>query len=160
MLMALIALMLQQFGIEASEEDFQRYEQEFRDRGHHVSVDFHSTRGEGEKRFTPGVSYEYLVDREHHGYSFEVEGQMLGKLLETHDKDWFLGAGAGYYPIRPVKLFAMGGSQWTDGDAAPAGRVGIGYRFMFFNVGVMPNAYYQATTEGQHTWAIGARLQY
>ncbi len=75
MLMALIALLLQQFGIEASEEDYRRFEQEFNDRRHHVAADFHSTRADGDKRFTPGVSYEYLVDREHHGYSFEVQGQ-------------------------------------------------------------------------------------
>ena len=37
---------------------------------------------------------------------------------------------------------------------------GVGYRFMFFNIGIMPNIYYQATTDGEQTWAIGARLQY
>ncbi len=160
MLMALIALILQQFGIESTPEDHLRYQQEFNNRGHHIGVDFNTTRGEGDKRFTPGLSYEYLVDREHHGYSFEIQGQMLGDVLQVDDKDWFVGAGAAYYPIRHVKLFGVAGSQWWDGEAAFAGRAGVGYRFMFFNVGIMPNAYYQGTTDGIHTWSIGARLQY
>lgn len=160
MLMALFALILQQFGIQATEEDFRRYEQQFRERGHHIAADFHSTRGQGDKLFTPGLAYEYLVDREHHGYSFEVQGQMLGEFLDRNDKDWFVGAGMGYYPIRPVKVFATLGSQWFDGEAAPAARIGVGYRFPFFNIAVMPNVYYQGDAENRHSWAIGARLQY
>lgn len=160
MLMALIALILQQFGIQASEEDLRRYEQQFRDRRHHISADFHSTRSDGDKQFTPGIAYEYLVDRERNGYSFEVQGQMLGKFLDASDKDWFLGGGVGWYPIRPVKLFAMAGPQWTDGDPVLAGRVGVGYRFMFFNVGIMPNLYYQHDNDDVGSLAIGARLQY
>ena len=52
------------------------------------------------------------------------------------------------------------GALFDHRGTSTQGRVGVGYRFMFFMVGVMPYIYVQTTDQGRFSWSIGVRLQY
>lgn len=171
MLMAFIMWMLGQFGVAPTEEDFARYDRDFRERGHHVTVDFGSqhvgttrwTDDDHYKLFTVGLGYEYLVERHYHGVGFEVLFQNQGQVIDV-DRDthtFFVGGGLAYYPIRDLRLFTHVGAQiGLDGDVDGVGRIGIGYHFMFFNMGMQPYFYVQGTTTGQPGWGIFFRFEY
>lgn len=159
MLMALIIAIMGQAGAAPTPADLRRMQIEFAERGHHIALDFHGTRGDFSKKLTVGLGYEYLIIRPFHSVSFEVLGQKLGKLFKG-PQDWFIGAGLGYYPVTPVKIFMMGGSQWFGDDAIAQGRVGVGYNFPFFVIRVMPFTYFQTTANGIFSWSLGVRLQY
>ena len=102
--------------------------------------------------------------------SFEILGQLLSsKIIGASHKDYWVGGGIGYYPIRNLKLFLQAGAAFIDDgdlgrdvgpDVQARGRLGMGYRFMFFLVGIMPFGYIETTTSGIFTWSIGVRLQY
>ena len=171
MLMSFIMWVLGLFGVAPSEEDFARFEREFRERGHHLTVDFGGQRFGGtrwtdddfEKVPAVAIGYEYLVDRRYHGVGFEVLVQSLGSIIKP-DRDenaFFVGGGLAYYPIRNLRLFTQAGAQiGTNGDTEGVGRVGLGYRFMFFKMGMQPFGYVQTSTEGQFGWAINFRFEY
>jgi hypothetical protein len=158
-------------GVQPTPADLERFEREFRERGHHVTLDFGGQRTGGtrwgdpswNKRPVIALGYAYMVDRPYNGVAFEVLGQSLGRVLRggRDDNSFFVGGGLAYYPFRPVRLFIHGGAEIDlDGSTQGVGRVGAGYRFMFFNLGVQPIAYVQTTTQGQFGWQIGIRFEY
>jgi hypothetical protein len=53
-----------------------------------------------------------------------------------------------------------GASIPTKGDVEALGRIGLGYRIMFFAVGVQPLTYVQVTSGGTVSWSLGARFEY
>lgn len=170
MIIALITWMMSKFGVAPTPEDFARYNREFRERGHHLIVDFGGTRhgtfrwidDDFYKQITVGLGYEYLVDRPYNGVGFEVLGQHIGRVLrEEEHRTFFIGGGLAYYPIRNLRLFTQAGALIDmHGSTDTVGRAGIGYRIMFFNVGVQPNFYLQQTSSGNAGWQLGARFEY
>lgn len=172
MLMAFMMWFLGVLGVAPTEADFQRFDRDFRERGHHVTVDFGGQRfgttrwtdDDFEKRTVIGLGYEYLIDRRYNGVGFEVLTQSIGSILKNGNSDnsFFIGGGIAYYPIRHVRIFTHGGAEIAlDGGATQGvGRLGLGYRFMFFQLGMQPYAYVQTTTRGDFGWSIGFRFEY
>lgn len=171
MLMALTVWLLGLAGVHPSADDLARYEREFRERRHHVTAEFGGQRLGGTRWSDPdfqkspliGLGYEYLVDRPRNGVGFELLGQSIGSVRKNgkSDNSFFVGGGLNYYPIRPVRLFMQAGPEIPlEGDTVGVGRVGLGYRFMFFNVGMEPFAYYALRTDGQPSWALNFRFVY
>jgi hypothetical protein len=170
--MAFVTWLLMKMGMAPSLEDFQRMDREFRERGHHLTVDFGKqhvgwTRWSGDPNFQSlalvGLGYEYLVDRKYHGVGFEFQTESHGPVLRpsTGPNSFYLGSGLAYYPIRNVRLFMQGGSEIDmHGDSMAVGRFGAGFRFMFFKLGMQPYFYLQQTTTNQHGWAINFRFEY
>jgi len=158
-------------GVAPSEEDMLRSREEFRNRGHHLTHDFGGQRtgttrwsdSNWLKRASVGLGYEYLVDREHHGVGLEVLAQSLGPIFRP-DRDvnaFFVGGGLAYYPVRPLRLFMQAGPEiGVNGDTLGVGRIGLGYRMMFFRLGMQPFAYVQTSTTGQFSWSIQFRFEY
>jgi hypothetical protein len=163
MLMALMLALLNAAGVAPTPEDMENYKLKFRDRGHHIHMDFGSTRPGGEgregKAFTWGLGYEYYIDRQFNAVSFEVLGQKLGDLFKG-PQDWWVGGGIGWWPVRNLKIFMQAGALFDDLGTATQGRVGVGYRFLFFMLGIMPFVYVQTTDDGRFSWSIGVRIQY
>jgi len=160
MLTAAILAILTAMGVAPSPEDLENYHLQFRERGHHIHMDFGSTRPkEGGKALTWGLGYEYHVDRQFNGVSFEVLGQKLGDLVKG-PQDWWVGGGIGWWPIRQVKVFMQAGALFDDLGTAAQARVGVGYHFHFFMMGIMPFVYVQTTDDGRFSWSIGVRIQY
>jgi hypothetical protein len=170
MVIALITWLMAKMGVAPSPEDFIRMNREFRERGHHLLIDFGGTRhgsirwvdDDFYKQITAGLGYEYLVDRPYHGVGLEVLGQHIGRVLRSEDhRMFFIGAGLAYYPIRNLRLFTQGGGQIDmHGHTEAVGRFGLGYRIMFFKVGVQPNIYFQQTSSDSASWQLGARFEY
>lgn len=171
MLMALTLWLLGLAGVRPTDEDLARYEREFRERGHHVSLDFGGQRfggtrwsdSEFEKHVLMGVGYEYYVDRPYNAVGLQFLGQSIGSLLENgrSDNAFFVGGGLNYYPIRPVRLFMQAGPEIPlEGKTVGVGRVGVGYRFMFFKLGMEPYAFAELRSDGQPAWALSFRFQY
>lgn len=171
MIMAFIIWVLGKAGVEATPERFMAWDRSFRERGHHLIIDFGATRFDGtrwtgdnfEKLITIGLGYEYLIDRKYNGVGFEVLGQVLGPVFRPNRQrhEYFVGGGIDYYPISPLRVFMQAGANILDtGHTEALGRVGLGWRIMFFNVGVQPHAYVQANTAGIWSWAIAARFEY
>jgi hypothetical protein len=161
MLTALILVLLNNAGVAPSAQDLQNYKLKFRDRGHHIHMDFGSTRSpdmDG-KAFTWGAGYEYYIDHKFNGISVEVLGQKLGKLFKG-PQDWWVGGGIGWWPVRDLKVFMQAGALFDDLGTAVQARVGVGYRLTFFMVAAMPFVYVQTTDDGRFSWSIGIRLQY
>jgi hypothetical protein len=170
MLTALIVMIMNASGVAPTPAQMQKYELDYRERMHHVHIDFSSTRTTpGSKNITIGVGYEYHIDRQFNGVSVEVLGQKLGALLFQGPQDWWVGGGIGWWPIRHVKVFMQAGALFDDLGTAAQGRVGVGYNLRMFMIAIMPYVYFQ-TTDGARapdatptrgfTWAIGARIQY
>jgi hypothetical protein len=170
MLMAGLIALLNAMGVAPTPQDLQNMQLKYRERGHHGFLDFGSTRtpnapeGEPRKELTVGFGYEYYVDRQFHGVSFEAYGQKLGDMFKG-PQDWWVGGGLGYHPIRPLKVFMHAGALFDedeDGDkrTAAVGRVGVGFQLPFFAINVMPYAYVQTTDDGRFSWYLAARLEY
>lgn len=171
MLIALTMWFLGLFGVAPTDADLQRMEDESHLRGHHLSFDFGSFRGDVERKPGMGLGYEYIVDRHYHGVSFEVLGMVIGRPGQVDENYWVAG-GIGYFPVRLIKIFAQAGPffEVNSDDVRIAGRVGLGIRFPFFMVEVMPFGAIGALTgatadDGTQTSAeligtIGVRLQY
>jgi hypothetical protein len=159
--MALMLAILNSAGVAPSPADLQNYKLKFRERGHHIHMDFGSTRTpqSGGKALTWGIGYEYYIHRKYNGVSFEVLGQKLGKLFKG-PQDWWVGGGIAWWPVAGLKVFTQAGALFDDRGTSAQGRVGVGYRFLFFMVGVMPYVYVQTTDDGRFSWSIGVRLQY
>lgn len=171
MLMAFTIWLLSKFGIHPTAEDFRRYDQMFRERGHHLTLDFGGHRtgttrwtdSEFTKRPAIGLGYEYLVDRRYNGVGIEVLAQSLGRFVRDGGapNSVFLGAGLAYYPIRHLRVFTQAGAEIDfDGNEQGVGRAGLGWRFMFFMTGVQPFFYVETTTNGQFGWAINIRFEF
>jgi hypothetical protein len=169
--MALITWILMKAGVAPSAEDFARMDRAFRERGHHVTLDFGTnTRGWTRwtddnwlKRATVGLGYDYYIDRRYHGVGFEVIGQSLGKILKPdHEINaFFLGGGLGYYPIRSVRVFTQAGAEiGLNGQTEVVGRAGMGYRFMFFKLAMQPYFYVQETSAKRPGWSFQFRFEY
>jgi len=76
MLTALIVMIMNASGVAPTPAQMQKYELDYRERMHHVHIDFSSTRTAiKEKNITVGLGYEYHIDRQFNGVSFEVLGQ-------------------------------------------------------------------------------------
>jgi len=160
MLMAAFIALLNTMGVAPTPEDLANYKLNFRERGHHIHMDFGGTRPKsGGKATTWGLGYEYYVDRQFNAVSFEVLGQKLGKLFKG-PQDWWVGGGIGWWPIRDLKIFMQAGALFDDLGTATQARVGVGYRFLFFMLGIMPFVYVQTTDDGRFSWSIGVRIQY
>jgi hypothetical protein len=172
MVMAFLTWILMKMGVAPSAEDVLRMARDFRERGHHLTIDFGGQRtgwtrwdedGDWIKQSIVGLGYDYYVDRRYHGVGFEVYGQSLGPILRP-DKGpnaFFVGGGLAYYPVRPFRLFMHGGTQLhLNGEVEGVGRLGAGFRFMFFNVGMQPFFYVQQTSSGDHGWAMAFRFEY
>jgi len=161
MLMAGLLTLLNAMGAAPTAQDLQNYQLNYRERMHHAHMDFGSTRTDpGVKNVTIGLGYEYHIDRQFNGVSFEVLGQKLGKLLFKGPQDWWIGGGIAWWPIRHVKVFMQAGALFDDLGTAAQGRVGVGYNLMFFMLAVMPYVYVQTTDDGRFSWLIAARIQY
>lgn len=161
MLMAAMLALLNAMGVAPTAEQLQNYELKYRERGHHVHMDFASTRtSDRNKNITIGLGYEYHVDRQFNGVSFEVLGQKLGRLLFKGPQDWWVGGGIAWWPTRPVKVFMQAGALFQDPGPVVQGRVGVGYNLQFFMLAVMPYIYVQTTDTGAFSWSLGARVQY
>jgi hypothetical protein len=171
MLMALTAWLLGLAGVHPSADDIARYEREYRERGHHVTLNFGGQRLGGTRWRDPdwvkspiiGIGYEYRIDRPYNGVGFEVVGQSIGSLLKggKSDNSFFVGGGLNYYPIRHVRVFMQAGPQIPlEGQTVGVGRFGLGYQFMFFKVGMEPYAFYELRTDGQPAWALAFRFVY
>jgi hypothetical protein len=171
MLMAFVTWIMMRLGVAPNAEDFTRMDREFRERGHHMILDFGGQRI-GSTRWTDddfrkqpliGVGYEYYIDRRFNAVGFEALAQSQGRILRDGDgrNSFFVGGGFNYYPFRGLRLLMQAGSSIdTKGDAVAVGRVGIGVRFMFFKVGMQPYFYLQQTSSNQPGWAINFRFQY
>ena len=169
MITAFLVWILGKAGIQATPEMFAAYERAFRERGHHVMLDFGGTRFDGsrwtgdhfEKAPTVGLGYEYLVVRKYHGVGLEVLGQVLGPWFKSSRHEYMMGGGLAYYPIAQLRLaMASGVNVVDDGKTDAFGRVGIGFRIPFFALAVQPNVYFQSTSSGVFTWQLGARFEY
>lgn len=171
MIMAFIVWMLSKMGVEATPEQFLAYERAFLERGHHLTVTFAGTRFDGsrwtgdnfEKLITVGLGYEYIVARKYNGVGLEVEAQSLGAILRPNKDrhEFIVSGGLAYYPITHLRIFMHAGPDILDtGKVSALGRVGVGYRIMFFKVGVQPVAYFQANTADVWSWVLGARFEY
>jgi len=171
MLMALTLWLLGLAGVRPDAEDFARYDREFRERGHHITFDFGGHRSGGTRWSDPdfvklpmmGVGYEYYVDRPYNAVGLQFLGQSIGRVLENGraDNSFFVGGGLNYYPIRHLRLFALAGPEIPlEGTTAGVGRFGLGYRFMFFKVGMEPYAFYELRSDGQPAWALAFRFEY
>ena len=158
MLTALMVMLLNAAGVAPTPEQLQNYELRYQERMHHVHLDFGSTRN-GAKQITIGLGYEYHIDRQFNGVSFEVLGQKLGDLFKG-PQGWWVGGGIGWWPIRSIKVFMQAGALFEDGETATQGRVGVGYNIPFFMIAIMPHIYVQTTDDGQFSWSIAARIQY
>jgi hypothetical protein len=171
MLMALVTWMMMKLGLAPSPEDFARMAREFRERGHHVTLDFGKqttgvtrwTSDDWQSRPCVGLGYEYYVDRRFHGVGFEVLAQSVGPIFKP-DRDvnaFFLGGGLAYYPHRSVRLFTQAGAEiGVNGSAQTVGRLGIGYRFLFFKLGMQPFFYVQQTSTNRAGWSLAFRFEY
>ena len=169
MLTALIVALMSATGVAPTPQQLQDYELAYRERMHHVHIDFGSTRTDvGEKSITVGIGYEYHIDRMFNGVSIEVLGQKLGRLFFQGTQDWWIGGGIGWWPIRQLKVFLQAGALFDEGGTVAQGRVGVGYNLRLFMIAIMPFVYFQ-TTDGSRgdetplrgfTWSIGARIQY
>jgi len=171
MIMAFIAWMLMKMGVAPTPEDFVRMEREFRERGHHMVLDFGGAR-DGTNRWSDdnwskqvavGLGYEYLADRRYNGVGLEVLAESHGNILRSGGgpHSFFVGGGLNYYPIRSLRVLAQGGTQIDlHGNTEAVGRAGLGFRFMFFNVGMQPYAYAQATSTGEGGWGLKFRFEY
>ena len=160
MLMALMLALLNAAGVAPTPAELESYKLKFRQRGHHVHMDFGTTRPkDGGKAFTWGLGYEYYVDRKFNGVSVEVLGQKLGKVFKG-PQDWWVGGGLGWWPVRDLKIFVQAGALFDDLGRATQARVGVGYRLMFFMIAAMPYVYVQTTDDGRFSWSLGARIQY
>jgi hypothetical protein len=159
--MALMLAVLNSAGVAPSPADLQNYKLKFRERGHHIHMDFASTRTpqEGGKALTWGLGYEYYVHRKYNGVSFEVLGQKLGKMF-SGPQDWWVGGGIGWWPVGGLKVFTQVGALFDTRGRSTQGRIGVGYRFFFFMLGIMPFIYVQTTDQGRFSWSIGVRIQY
>ena len=173
MLMAGIIWFLGLLGVAPTAADFDNYDTHFRERGHHMTLDFGGQRIGGtrwtdddwSKSFTVGLGYEYLVDRRYNGVGFEVLFQSLGRYLDMDGGDnyFFLGGGISWYPIRHLRLFMMSGAYmypYWDQKAEVVGRVGVGFRFMFFMLGMQPYVYAETTSTGQEGWGLMFRFEF
>jgi hypothetical protein len=171
MLMAFVMWLLMKMGVAPSPEDFMRMEREFRERGHHAVLDFGGTRmgttrwsdDDWSKQTTIGLGYEYLIDRRFNGIGFEVLTQSLGRIIRSGGgtNSFFVGGGLNYYPLRGVRLFMQGGEQIdVHGNYTTVGRIGAGYRFLFFKVGMQPYVFAQQNSKGKGGWAINFRFEY
>jgi len=146
MLMGLMIVLLNAAGVAPSPAKLQTYDHKYRSRGHHVHIDFGTTKTKrpGASGLTIGLGYEYYIDRRFNGVSVEVLGQRIGE----------------WYPIREVKVFTQAGALFDDVGRATQARVGVGYRVNFFMLAVMPYVYVQGTDDGRFSWSLGARIQY
>ncbi len=169
MLTALVVMLMNAAGVAPSPQQMQNYQLEYRERMHHVFMDFSSTRNSfREKNITIGLGYEYRIDRQFNGVSFEVLGQKLGSLLFQGPQDWWIGGGLAWWPIRKVKVFMQAGAFFDEAGVATQGRVGVGYNLRLFMIAVMPYVYVQTTDRPRteesplrgFTWTVGARIQY
>ena len=159
--MALMLVLLNSMGVAPTPAELQNYKLKYRERGHHVHMDWGSTRTPqtGAKAVTWGVGYEYYIARKFNGVSVEVLGQKLGDLFKG-PQDWWVGGGIGWWPVRNLKVFTPAGSPVATSPVWSGPRVGVGYRLMFFMVAAMPYVYVQTTDDGRFSWGIGIRVQY
>ena len=160
MLMAGLLTLLNAMGASPTPQKLEAYKLHYRERMHHVHMDFGSTRTGSRKDITIGLGYEYHIDRQFNGVSVEVLGQKIGKLLFQGEEGWWVGGGIGWWPIRHVKVFMQAGALFDGYGTAVQGRVGVGYNLSFFMLAVMPYIYVQTTDDAQFSWLIGARVQY
>jgi|GEM_PF-1722262 len=170
MLTALIVMLMNAAGVAPTPAQLQKYELDYRERMHHVYMDFSGTRSSpGPKNITIGLGYEYHIDRQFNGISVEVLGQKLGRLLFKGPQDWWVGGGIGWWPVRKVKVFAQAGALFDQFGTTTQGRVGVGYNLRLFMIAIMPYVYVQTTagaaddpdaTLRGFTWAFGARIEY
>jgi hypothetical protein len=171
MVMAFMIWLLGKWGVAPTPEQIDNMDRAFRERNHHAMLDFGGTRFDGsrwtgddfEKLMTIGLGYEYLVERKYNGVGFEVQGQILGPILrpDRERHEYFVGGGLAYYPIRHQRIFMHAGLRIkSNGDVEAAGRLGVGYRIMFFGVGVQPFAYVQTTVSATTSWLLGCRFEY
>mgnify|MGYP001601244949 FL=1 len=159
--MGLVIVVLNAAGVAPTPAKLQEYQLRYRERAHHVHVDFGTTRTKdpGASGLTIGLGYEYYADRRFNGVSVEVLGQRIGELLDG-GQDWWVGAGIGWWPIRELKVFTQAGALWDDNGRALQARVGVGYRVPFFMMAVMPYVYVEGTDDGRFSWSLAARIQY
>lgn len=157
MLMAALLALLNSMGVAPTAEELANYKLKFRERGHHIHMDFGSTRQP--RAVTWGLGYEYYIDRQFNAISIEVLGQKLGDLVKG-PQDWWVGGGLGWWPVRGLKIFMQAGALFDDLGRATQARVGVGYRFFFFMLGIMPFIYVQTTDDGRFSWSVGVRIQY
>lgn len=169
--MAFMMWMLGKMGVASTAEDFRRYDRDFRERGHHLTIDFGGTRTGGtrwtdpnySKATTIGLGYEYLIDRTYNGVGIEFLTQSLGRVIRSGgpENSFFVGGGLAWYPIRHVRTFVQSGAEIdVHGRTLAVGRVGAGYRFMFFKVGMQPYFFLQRRSDGSWGWAINFRFEY
>ena len=169
--MAFITWMMMKMGVAPNAEDFARMDREFRERGHHMVLDFGGTRvgwtrwsdDDWRKQPTMGLGYEYYLDRRFNAVGFEALAQAQGQWFRNTDgrNSFFVGGGLNYYPVRGLRILTQAGTQIdTKGDVEVVGRVGLGFRFMFFKVGMQPYFYVQQSGSGQPGWAMAFRFQY
>ena len=171
MLIATTMWVLGLFGVAPTDADLQRMLDESYMRGHHITFDFGSFRGDVTRKPGLGLGWEYIADRRFHSVSVEVLGMVIGRPGQV-DENYWAAAGIGYFPVRMIKLFAQAGPffQVNSDEVRVFGRVGLGIRFPFFVVQVMPFGTIGALTgatamDGTPTAAelvgtIGVRLQY
>jgi len=169
MLTALIVTLMNAAGVAPTPAQLQKYQLDSHERMHHVHIDFSGTRNAfRQKNITVGLGYEYHIDRQFNGVSFEVLGQKLGRLLFQGPQNWWVGGGIGWWPIRTVKVFMQAGALFDEAGHATQGRVGVGYNLRLFMIGIMPYVYVQTTDRPREanaqlrgfTWCVGARIQY
>ena len=160
MLMAFLIWILSLFGVAPTEADLYRMELGFDERGHHIGVEFATTRIETEGTFTWGFSYEYYIPRHFHAVSVEAVFTSTGDLLEPKGRQYYVAGGIGYWPVGGLKLYMQAGALWFAQTPYATGRVGIGYRFPFFHTAMMPFGWVGSTTRGDLMWGLGFRAQY
>lgn len=160
MLMAFFIWILGLFGVAPTDAEMYEMELKFGDRGHHIGVEFSTTRIDLDGTFTWGFNYEYYIPRHFNGVSVEAVFTSTGDLLEPRGRQYYLAGGIGYWPVGGLKLYMQMGAIWFPEDIYATGRFGIGYRFPFFHTAMMPFAWVGATARGDLMWGLGFRGQY
>ena len=160
MIMALMLVLLNASGVAPTPAELQDYKLKFRERGHHVHMDWGTTRtpDTGASAFTWGVGYEYYIDRQFNGVSVEVLGQKLGDFFKG-PQDWWVGGGIAWWPIRTARSSrkqARCSTTWYGDAGARWGGLPIDV----LHGAAMPYIYVQTTDDGRFSWSLGARIQY
>ena len=159
MIAALVILLLSAFGVTPSDEELAAYEQSYYDRIHHLFLEIGSEIDEGGFAGTFALGYEAYVHRGRHGASIEVVGESVG-LPFTNDADYFVGFGAGYYPIPKLRVALSFGPLFRDGYVYSRGRVDVSGRFQIFSMTVQPYIRLSANGDSSFAFDFGGRFEY
>ncbi|MBW2463578.1 MAG: hypothetical protein JRH11_18145 [Deltaproteobacteria bacterium] len=159
MIAALIILLLSAFGVTPSDEELAAYEQSYYDRVHHVFLELGSEVDDGGIAPTFAIGYEAYVHRGRRGVAVEVVGETIG-LPFADDADYFVGFGAGFYPIPKLRIALSYGPLFRGGNVYTRGRADVSGRFQIFSMTVQPYVRLSVNGDDSFGFDFGGRFEY